>query len=255
MRSSRFARIAAKSAGFIAEGASSREASARRSRIWPQRETIRPLLPSSAARTSEAFWFASDPAGSPPSFSASTPIWFIDRRAPAGISNFGRSPSRSVSSSDDIFASTSSGGNLIDEAVAAAGALLTAPLSPPPSEGRRWTTGAVTVAPCPAARGAGAAAGAGADAGAGARVGAALGAGLSKPGGSSDSGPLSASAQADVRASAALPNSASRFILVHPEWRQVRKWYAGGARRHQTRHRRAAAEQPQPVPRATSSCA
>ena len=253
MRSNSAARSAAKSAGFMSAGASSREARARRSKIWPQRDTMRPLLPASAARTSEAFWWPSDPAGRPPSLSATMPIWPIERRAPAGISNFGLRPSRSVSSSDDILASTSSGGNLIEDAPDATGALLTGAPAPPPSEGRPWTTGAATVVPCPAARGAGAAAGAGV--GVGARGVAALGTGRSKPGGSSDSGPFCASAQAEVRASEAPTSSKARLIRATPELQQARKWCATSARRHRSRHRPAATALLPQGPRATSSCA
>jgi hypothetical protein len=46
---------AANSVGAMPSGASSREASARRSRMCPQRDTICPPLPASTARTSAGF--------------------------------------------------------------------------------------------------------------------------------------------------------------------------------------------------------
>ena len=185
-------------------GASSREASARRSRMCPQRDTSWPLLPLSAASTNCAFCCASDPAGIPPSFSSRMPTCFSERREAAGISNLGLRPSSSSSWSGPIasssrivgiFAPDSSVGT--SRGAAAARLAPEPPLLPPPL-GIGWTTGL----DC-------------GDGAAGELAGAAglAALGFSKPGGSSDSGESCAATSAEVNASASpAPLSSARFI-------------------------------------------
>ena len=169
------ARRAANSAGFIPSGAARRLASARRSRMWPQRETIGRVVPSSTARTSPAGCFASEALGNPPSSRASTPTRSIERRAPGGMSNLGLSPSNSSSSSGLILSSCSSVGSFPSSSFEIEGT------GGKSLGGSGWTTGVPVpgvIVGWPGCAGRGPLVG----------VGVGVGAGSSNPGGSSDSG-------------------------------------------------------------------
>ena len=209
-------------------GAASLLASARRSRIWPQRETIGCCMPASTARTSAAGWRASEPAGRPPSLASITPTRSIDRRAAGGISNFGFSPSNSSRSSVDMASSSSSVGRL-DRSRSARGAADCA--------GSGWTISPAWLSAACCAAGCSGAAGAGVRVARGVGVG--EGAGLSKPGGSRSTGASCASTIAELSASAAPPRSHADFIALPLAIRLPVRSGAAALPRHRPAPRRA----------------
>ncbi|QYU68417.1 hypothetical protein J4558_27055 [Leptolyngbya sp. 15MV] len=174
------ARRAAKSTGSMPSGASSRLASARRSMMWPQRETSGLRVPASAARTIAPGCARSEAVGSPPSSGASSPTCSVERWAAGGMSKRGLRPSSSSSWSASIRSSSSIEGRPGGRRIGASGP------APGVTPGIGWITGV------PVGDGAGAAVAVARGVGVGA------GAGSSNPGGNSDSGACCATLLTDI---------------------------------------------------------
>ena len=208
-------------------GAASRLASARRNRIWPQRETIGCVVPARTARTSPAGWRASEPAGRPPSCTSSNPTRSIDRRAAGGMSNLGFNPSNSSRSSVDIDSSSSSVGRLVRSRLA---------LGVAPGSGNGWTIspGCWLTVPGSAASPGEACVGVGVGARVARGVGVGAGAGSSKPGGSKSTGASCASTIAELSASAAPPIIHAAFISHRPGDRLLARSGAKAPRRRRS---------------------
>ncbi|WP_371809657.1 hypothetical protein [Croceicoccus sp. YJ47] len=202
-RSSAAVRSAANSTPSMPDGVSSRLANARRSAIWPQRDTSGPSIPLSTLRTNNPAVLPSEDAVIPRSSGPSRPTSSVERRAAGGMSKLGRRPSNSSISSVSAESSVSS--SLIRRRISRARSIPLvgaeadgvafaddAPREPEPDDlvlsGMSCTTGRDVVAGAGAGVGAGRGAGAGLGAGAGDGRGAGAGAGSSNPGGSSDSG-------------------------------------------------------------------
>ena len=233
-------RRVANSTGSIPSGAASLLASARRSRIWPQRETMGCVVPASTARTSPAGCFSSEAEGRPPSPAPRTPTRSIERRAAGGISNLGLRPRNSSSSSVDMSSSSCSVGRSDKSRFAPDGAA---------STGRGWT-----ISPDWLAVGCGVLpwVGAGARLGCGAGAGLGLGAGSSKPGGSKSTGASCAQTIADVSASAAPPINHADFIVPPPAHRSSVRWGVTVPHRRRSTLRSATPRTAQPIRRQPS---